>query len=47
MEKKIFRYFGSLAGVCLFVFAMVVIHHRLQEYHFADIAAKVRQTPSI
>lgn len=45
MKKKIFRYLGSLAGICLFSLALVVIYHRLKEYHFSDIAAQVHQTP--
>lgn len=44
MRKKLVRYFGSLAGICLFVLALVIIHHRLKEYHFSDIAAQVRGT---
>jgi len=35
---------GSLAGICLFIFALVVIHNRLKEYRFSDIAAQIHQT---
>jgi phosphatidylglycerol lysyltransferase len=45
MKKKILRYIGSLVGICLFIFALVVIHHRLKEYHFSDIAAQIHRTP--
>ncbi len=31
-------------GVCLFIFALAVIHHRLKEYRFSDIAAQIHQT---
>jgi phosphatidylglycerol lysyltransferase len=44
MKKKILRYFGSFVGICLFIFALVIIHHRLKEYHFSDIAAQAHQT---
>ncbi|MCX5633646.1 MAG: bifunctional lysylphosphatidylglycerol flippase/synthetase MprF [Phycisphaerae bacterium] len=47
MSKKIFRYFGSLAGICLFCVALVIIHHRLKQYHFSDIMAQVHQTPFV
>ena len=45
MKKKWFRYFGSLAGICLFIAALFVIHQKLHQYHIADIIDKARQTP--
>jgi phosphatidylglycerol lysyltransferase len=45
MKKKILRYLSSFAGICLFIFALVVIYHRLKEYRFSDVAAQVQQTP--
>ena len=47
MKNKILRYFGSLAGICLFVLALVVIHHRLKAYHFGDITAQIHRTTFI
>jgi len=44
MKNKILHYFSGLVGICLFIFALVVIHHRLKEYHFSDIAAQIHQT---
>jgi len=45
MNKKILRYAGNFAGICLFSLALIVIHHQLKEYHFSDIMAQVHQTP--
>jgi phosphatidylglycerol lysyltransferase len=47
MKNKILRYFGSLAGICLFVLAMVVIHYKLKAYHFSDITAQIHRTSFI
>ena len=47
MKKKWFRYFGSLAGICLFIAALFVIHQKLHQYHIADIIDKARQTPPV
>ncbi|MGA2915331.1 MAG: bifunctional lysylphosphatidylglycerol flippase/synthetase MprF [Sedimentisphaerales bacterium] len=47
MSKKWFRYFGSVIGICLFILALFVIHHRLHQYHIADIIDKARQTPAV
>lgn len=44
-KNKIFRYLGSAAGICLFVVALFIIHHRLKNYHLADIIAAIRQIP--
>lgn len=44
-NNKIFRYTGSVAGVCLFAAALLVIHHRLKYYHFTDVISDIRQIP--
>jgi phosphatidylglycerol lysyltransferase len=45
MRKNIFRQFGYLVGICLFVLALFVMHYKLKQYNFSDIAAQLRQTP--
>ena len=36
---------GYLISVTLFVLAIVVIHHKLKQYHYHDIANQIQQTP--
>jgi uncharacterized membrane protein YbhN (UPF0104 family) len=46
-KNKILRYIGSIAGICLFVVALFVIHHRLKQYRLADIISEIHNIPSI
>ena len=45
MKHRVLQGIGSIVSVCLFVVAVVVIHHELKGYHLRDIAHQVRQVP--
>jgi phosphatidylglycerol lysyltransferase len=45
-KNKILRYIGSIAGICLFVVALFVIHQRLKQFRLADIIADIHQIPN-
>jgi phosphatidylglycerol lysyltransferase len=43
--KKNLHALGYLISVTLFVLAVAVIHHKLKQYHYHDIANQIQQTP--
>jgi phosphatidylglycerol lysyltransferase len=43
--KKNLHTLGYLISVTLFVLAIAVIHHKLKQYHYHDIANQIQQTP--
>jgi uncharacterized membrane protein YbhN (UPF0104 family) len=45
MKRRFTRSIGPAISVCLFVLALVLIHHELKVYHFRDIVHQIRQVP--
>jgi len=43
--KKYLHIFGYLFSVTLFIIAIVVIHHKLKQYHYHDIVNQIQHTP--
>jgi phosphatidylglycerol lysyltransferase len=43
MNKGIWRYLGSVVSGALFVLALLVIHHKLRQYHYRDIVNDLTQ----
>jgi phosphatidylglycerol lysyltransferase len=46
IRHKLLRSVSSAASVCLFVAAILLIHHELRNYHLHDILRQVRQVPA-
>ncbi len=46
MKRGFTRSISPALSVCLFVLALVLIHHELKVYHFRDIVHQLRQVPS-
>jgi uncharacterized membrane protein YbhN (UPF0104 family) len=43
--KKHLQNVGYLISITLFVLAVVVIYHKLRQYHYHDIVTEIQQTP--
>jgi len=43
MKSSLIRNVGGAIGLCLFAAAMLILHRELRHYHYADIAAELRQ----
>jgi phosphatidylglycerol lysyltransferase len=46
MKRRILRSLSSIVSVCLFVVAVLIIHHKLSGYHLHDIVRQIRQVPA-
>jgi phosphatidylglycerol lysyltransferase len=46
MKPIVFRRISSVFSVLLIIVAMVIIHDRLKQVHYADVVANLRQIPS-
>jgi phosphatidylglycerol lysyltransferase len=45
--KKQLHNLGTLISAALFCIAIAIIHHKLKQYHYHDIAAELAQTPIV
>jgi uncharacterized membrane protein YbhN (UPF0104 family) len=46
MKKKLWHNISFLISVFLFIFALVIIHHKLKQYHYRDIVTELAQIPT-
>jgi uncharacterized membrane protein YbhN (UPF0104 family) len=46
MKKKLWHNISFLISVFLFILALVIIHHKLKQYHYRDIVTELAQIPA-